>query len=308
MEETATETIIRPTSAIIPGERRRDDMGDLSGLAKSLERYGLLHPIVIDDQDTLIAGGRRLEAAKQLGWQEIDCRLYGSLTDTERREIELEENLQRKDLTAYERSKTLVTLAETAAEADRETHSEIERVSGSRGPTKEPGSLSRVAERTGKAPSQISEARQHVVAVEHYPQLIDQPQSTALDFAAAVKDQPELATQPVADVVEITRAKRHQAREERKRQEAAFEQSLDAAGVRDPKRADVKLLTAWRTAMVQGRNILALKPEGFFHVFEDGDWMVLQSFIKDWRTWCDHTEVVMKERTQSGLRVVGGGR
>jgi ParB family transcriptional regulator, chromosome partitioning protein len=46
-------------------------MGDLAGLAASLAELGLLHPVVIRPDGTLIAGERRLRAAKQLGWPTI---------------------------------------------------------------------------------------------------------------------------------------------------------------------------------------------------------------------------------------------
>ena len=46
-------------------------MGDLVALAQSIEDVGLLHPIVITPDYRLIAGRRRLEAYKTLGWTEI---------------------------------------------------------------------------------------------------------------------------------------------------------------------------------------------------------------------------------------------
>src|SRR6478609_11757184 len=49
------------------GERSRRDLGDIASLAKSIERLGLLHPIVITKTGELIAGERRLEAFRLLG-------------------------------------------------------------------------------------------------------------------------------------------------------------------------------------------------------------------------------------------------
>jgi ParB family chromosome partitioning protein len=60
-----------PVSAIIIGERHRKDMGDLASLARSIRDIGLLHPIVVSQDGLLLAGGRRLEACKMLGWQDI---------------------------------------------------------------------------------------------------------------------------------------------------------------------------------------------------------------------------------------------
>src|SRR5262245_23788597 len=60
-----------PISGIVVGERHRRDMGDLRPLAASMAALGLLHPIVVRPNGTLIAGERRLQAAEQLGWNQI---------------------------------------------------------------------------------------------------------------------------------------------------------------------------------------------------------------------------------------------
>ena len=58
----------RRISDIIIGKRHRRDMGDLDALARTIRDLGLLHPVVIRPDVTLIAGERRLCAAKLLGW------------------------------------------------------------------------------------------------------------------------------------------------------------------------------------------------------------------------------------------------
>jgi hypothetical protein len=161
-----------PLEAILLGERRREEYGDIAGLAASIEKYGLLHPIVVDDAGTLIAGERRLRAVQSLGWESVDVRDLGELSDAERAEIELEENLQRKDLTPHERSKTLVKLAETARRVLSE-RAELRTDSVRNGPgrPKEAGSLRDVAERIGEPPMNIVKAQQHVEIAEQIPVL-----------------------------------------------------------------------------------------------------------------------------------------
>ena len=61
----------RRISSIKIGVRHRKDLGDLERLAESLEAVGLLHPVVIDTKNRLIAGQRRLEAAKLLKWKTV---------------------------------------------------------------------------------------------------------------------------------------------------------------------------------------------------------------------------------------------
>jgi N6-adenosine-specific RNA methylase IME4 len=60
-----------PIDAIRVGERHRKDLGDIDGLAANIAELGLLHPIVIRPDGTLIVGERRLRAAQALGWSEI---------------------------------------------------------------------------------------------------------------------------------------------------------------------------------------------------------------------------------------------
>ena len=56
---------------VIIGARFRKDLGDLAALAKSISEIGLLHPIVVTPDNQLIAGQRRLEACRLLGWEMI---------------------------------------------------------------------------------------------------------------------------------------------------------------------------------------------------------------------------------------------
>ena len=44
-------------------------------LIKSIELNGLLEPLVIDKDNNLISGHRRLSAIKEIGWENVDCRI-----------------------------------------------------------------------------------------------------------------------------------------------------------------------------------------------------------------------------------------
>jgi ParB family chromosome partitioning protein len=56
---------------IVVGRRHRRDLGDIDALARNIADLGLMHPVVIRPDRFLIAGQRRLEACKQLGWGEV---------------------------------------------------------------------------------------------------------------------------------------------------------------------------------------------------------------------------------------------
>lgn len=98
-------------ASIIVENRFRKDMGDLSGLAKSIEELGQLQPIIINKDRRLIAGGRRLAAMKQLGRELIAASVF-DLDDLDALKVERDENDQRKEPTISEK----VALAEAIAE------------------------------------------------------------------------------------------------------------------------------------------------------------------------------------------------
>lgn len=72
-------------------------------LKDSLSRNGMLNAIVVDENLDLIAGFRRLTAARELGWDTVECTVRDDLNEYEKRVIELEENLHRLDMTWQER-------------------------------------------------------------------------------------------------------------------------------------------------------------------------------------------------------------
>jgi ParB family chromosome partitioning protein len=82
---------------IVVKKRVRKDMGDIEALAESLKKFGQISPIVINRKKILIAGGRRLEAAKRLGWKTINAVVADINGKLGSLEYEVEENLQRRD-------------------------------------------------------------------------------------------------------------------------------------------------------------------------------------------------------------------
>lgn len=97
---------------IIVENRQREDLGDITSLAESLRKYGLIQPIVVTQEKRLIAGGRRYAAANSLGWQTIDVVYRETLTEDELYELELEENVRRKDFNWQERVLNIATIHE----------------------------------------------------------------------------------------------------------------------------------------------------------------------------------------------------
>jgi ParB family transcriptional regulator, chromosome partitioning protein len=97
-------------SRIIIRPRVRKNLGDLTSLMDSLRRHGLLNPVVINTKNELVAGRRRMESAKRLGWSSIDVRIVDEEDKADLVEMEIEENTQRKNLTSDELAEAYLRL------------------------------------------------------------------------------------------------------------------------------------------------------------------------------------------------------
>jgi ParB family transcriptional regulator, chromosome partitioning protein len=105
-----------PIEDIQPNPKQpRQNLGDLTELTASIQEKGILEPILVRPMGSrfqVIAGERRYRAAVEAGLAEIPC-IVRDCSDAEVMELALVENLQRKDLSAFEEADGLKTLAET---------------------------------------------------------------------------------------------------------------------------------------------------------------------------------------------------
>ena len=88
-----------PGLGILADRRYRKDLGDLRPLADSIVEVGLLHPVVVTKSGRLIAGQRRLQACRQLGWAEVPVTIVDLLRAARG---EAHENFVRKGLLTSE--------------------------------------------------------------------------------------------------------------------------------------------------------------------------------------------------------------
>lgn len=85
---------------INPGRREAEPKA-VEELARSITAVGLMNPVTLDQNNTLVAGLHRLEAAKLLGWTEIECTTIGM--DSVQAELaEIDENIVRTKLNRQE--------------------------------------------------------------------------------------------------------------------------------------------------------------------------------------------------------------
>lgn len=92
-----------PIDSITIGERIRRDFSHVDELAKSIAENGLIQPIVITHNRTLVAGESRIRAHKLLGRTHIRAVFIGVLDEAHLHILECEENNARKALTWQER-------------------------------------------------------------------------------------------------------------------------------------------------------------------------------------------------------------
>lgn len=119
------------TDLHVPEQRMRAlDPDKVDVLAKSMKENGLQQPITVWatgpdlTECHLVAGLHRLEAAKKLGWEDIDC-IFTDLSETRRKMWEIAENLHRVDLTAEQRHEHIRRYAELLKQVAEEEAAEV---------------------------------------------------------------------------------------------------------------------------------------------------------------------------------------
>lgn len=141
--------------------RMRKDLGDIDEMAKSITQYGQINPILITRDNELIAGERRLRACEQLNIP-VHAVYRDQIDDLMMREIELEENIKRKDMNWQER--ILLTQAITDIKQER-----MGKKGAGRG--QDGWSLQDTADLMGKSKASVVMATQLVKAMEIFPEI-----------------------------------------------------------------------------------------------------------------------------------------
>ena len=159
-----------PVEAIKQGYRFRQDLGDIEELTESIDEIGLLHPVVVRPDGTLIAGARRLAACKRLGWSsvpvtcvDIDAIVRG----------EWAENAMRKDLSPSERWAVYeeVKKVETAAARERQaTLNNAETAPGNFPEASKGEAREKAAKATGASYKSLEKIGEVIKAAEENPE------------------------------------------------------------------------------------------------------------------------------------------
>lgn len=140
--------------------RRRKDLGELKEMIESIQKFGQIQPIVINRNNELIAGGRRL-AACLLGGIKAKVAYKDTVDPLLMREMELEENIQRKALTPAEECLAIDEIVKLK-----------QSIYGKSSPGRIGGfTLTDAAKITGKTAGNIVEAMQLADAIKMFPEL-----------------------------------------------------------------------------------------------------------------------------------------
>ena len=114
--KTAGQILLIPQEEILPNKnqpRKRFGSDALESLAESIRQNGILQPLIVrrlpSGRYELIAGERRLRAARLVGAARIPC-IVLNVTEEKSALLALLENIQRQDLDAFEEAEALVHL------------------------------------------------------------------------------------------------------------------------------------------------------------------------------------------------------
>lgn len=86
----------------LAAKRRPVHQEKVKALTVSIARLGLLNPLTVSADGTLIAGLHRLQACAALGWKRVPCRVFPLSDALEQRLATIDENLIRQELMVLE--------------------------------------------------------------------------------------------------------------------------------------------------------------------------------------------------------------
>ncbi len=84
----------KPLSALRPPERnvRLHTEKQLKEFRRSVEMFGQIRPIVIDEAGTILAGNGLFETMKNMGFKDADCYIVTGLTEAQKKKLMLADN------------------------------------------------------------------------------------------------------------------------------------------------------------------------------------------------------------------------
>lgn len=110
-------------------------------LAEDIKKNDLINPLTVRPKPdapgkySVMAGGRRLQAVKTLGWDKVECSIRDNLSDTDAIYVSLSENLVKGEITARELGHGIERAMEMAQGGDVRRRREVALRLGWKAPT-----------------------------------------------------------------------------------------------------------------------------------------------------------------------------
>jgi ParB/RepB/Spo0J family partition protein len=168
-----------PIEAILVNHNGYGEMSDLEGLTASIKERGVLEPLIITPDRRLLAGHRRLEAARRAGLTMVPVRVFEIADERTAIEIGLVENVERADLDPLTRAKAYRGLMELGA------------------------SVEEIARLVGQGTGHVY---QHLGLLELHPEVQEAVHTRRLSFADARSFKPLTSEEQAALLQEIRRS------------------------------------------------------------------------------------------------------
>jgi len=94
MAERKLEVVYRRVDALVPSARnsRTHAEAQIAQIAGSIREFGFTNPVLIDEDNGIIAGHGRVLAAPRLNLDEVPCIVLAGLSDTQKRAYMLADN------------------------------------------------------------------------------------------------------------------------------------------------------------------------------------------------------------------------
>lgn len=106
---------LMPIESIVDSRNGHGEIGNLDGFTASIQARGLLQPLIVTPEGRLLAGRRRLEAARRAGLTVVPVRVCEVSDERAAIEISLVENVERADLDPLTRAHSYRGLIEQGA-------------------------------------------------------------------------------------------------------------------------------------------------------------------------------------------------
>lgn len=116
--ESQKQIVSLEISSILPNPnqpRKSFSEPSILRLADSIRQFGIIQPLTVrklGQYYELVAGERRLRAAKELGWKRVPC-IITNTTDEQSAQLSIIENLIREDLNIFEQALAIESLIDT---------------------------------------------------------------------------------------------------------------------------------------------------------------------------------------------------